>query len=777
MGFFSSASSTCGPQLVPGEMFFFGSLAFMADDSAWLADSPLQAQLLPSRGSVHFRADESGALRLQLPVHSQIKALLPSSRKKKRSGRSRASYRSKSFLTQQVAVIDSVESAQQDIDDLIAKEGPTASLLHIFNAGDDENFVLSDPEPEAEQEGSSGSPITMAEVCMAGTPPPQASPQRGGGNRDNEEAQLGGRGRQRISAFRRLELGGSSRQPPTREEQAAAEAAERMLQTPIDTSTPEGQHLEAARQTNLAERQRLVELQNTLEHQAREVTRLRQSRTSRQLRGGGEEGPFRALNTPMENLIAATRIANSLQPSGSAAEGMEHLAFLLQKAVEQNTEVSQSLQRVHSQPPLMGTSQSVYTPRRNRNHSPRNRRDPHDEYRHEQFRNLEFRGSDEHVARRREEDYAARRRGEDYAAWRPARDVSRREGFERCRVDHQGYQEVEDDARSHLVQNRVDRARMYRQDQGIHSMATGPICFSERIRSTPIPPHFRIAQGVEKYRGDAKPHTWLDDYRIAVQIGGGGDEIAMMHLPLMPEGSARTWLNQLPPNSIWIWEDLVRVFVKNFEGTYKRPGGLTELQLCTQEPTEPTRDYIQRWIKLHNSVEGVPEFQAIHAFKQGVRYKELSLKLARSPDVTSLGRLMEIANKYANGEEEIRQKSQQYRSKGNNSTSNPKQKNGGGSGKRKAEEVPSDAEMVAAANAAGIHKKSQPRKEWQPRQKKPANDDILDQPCPLHTTRDAEGKMVIPKYTARQCRLIKRAAQNAKTGSQQNKEKRRQFGF
>src|SRR3954466_1928974 len=222
MGFLPSASSTCGPQLVHGEMFFFGSLAFMADDSSWLADSPLQAQLLPSRGSMHFRADESGALRLQLPARSQIQALLPSCRKKKRSGRPRAPYRSKSFLTQQVAVIDSVESDQQAINDLIAKEGPTTSLLHIFNSCDDENFLMSDPELEAEQEGSSGSPITMAEVCMAGTPPPQASPPRGGGDRnneptrDNEEIQLGrGGGRQRISAFRRLELGGSSRQPLT----------------------------------------------------------------------------------------------------------------------------------------------------------------------------------------------------------------------------------------------------------------------------------------------------------------------------------------------------------------------------------------------------------------------------------------------------------------------------------------------------------------------------------------------------------------------------------
>ena len=87
--------------------------------------------------------------------------------------------------------------------------------------------------------------------------------------------------------------------------------------------------MEAARLTDLAERQCLAELENTLERQAREVARLRHSRTSRQLRGNGEGGPFRALDTPMENLIAATRIANSLQPSGSAAEGIEHLAFLL----------------------------------------------------------------------------------------------------------------------------------------------------------------------------------------------------------------------------------------------------------------------------------------------------------------------------------------------------------------------------------------------------------------------------------------------------------------
>ena len=50
-------------------------------------------------------------------------------------------------------------------------------------------------------------------------------------------------------------------------------------------------------------------------------------------------------------------------------------------------------------------------------------------------------------------------------------------------------------------------------------------------------------------------------------------------------------------------------------------------------------------------------------------------------------------------------------------------------------------------------------------------DDILDQPCPLHTTQDAEGNLVVPKHTARQCRLIRRASQNAKAEPPDGKSK------
>ena len=82
---------------------------------------------------------------------------------------------------------------------------------------------------------------------------------------------------------------------------------------------------------------------------------------------------------------------------------------------------------------------------------------------------------------------------------------------------------------------------------------SGPECFGRAIRAAEIPHNFRLATGVSKFTEESNPDTWLEDYRVAVHIGGGNDEVAMKHLPLMLEGSARAWLSQLAPGSIFSW--------------------------------------------------------------------------------------------------------------------------------------------------------------------------------------------------------------------------------
>ena len=134
------------------------------------------------------------------------------------------------------------------------------------------------------------------------------------------------------------------------------------------------------------------------------------------------------------------------------------------------------------------------------------------------------------------------------------------------------------------------------------------------------------------------------------------------------------------------------MFIKTFEGTCKLPAGLTELQHCVQKPSETLRDFIQRWTTLHHTFENVSEHQAVCAFKEGVKYRELVLKFGRTGDMT-LTQMMEIATRYANGEEEDRLrsgKSKPVDQEASGGNSNRKQK-------RKAEPV-APGEIAAVAH-------------------------------------------------------------------------------
>ena len=108
----------------------------------------------------------------------------------------------------------------------------------------------------------------------------------------------------------------------------------------------------------------------------------------------------------------------------------------------------------------------------------------------------------------------------------------------------------------------------------------------------------------------------------------------------------------------------------------------------------------------HHTVENVSEHQAVCAFKEGVRYRELNLKFGRTGDM-SLARIMEIATQYANGEEEDRLRSGKNKpvaqdTEGGNS--NRKQK-------RKAEPAAPGEVAVATQGKA----KGKPRGPWTPR--------------------------------------------------------------
>jgi hypothetical protein len=114
--------------------------------------------------------------------------------------------------------------------------------------------------------------------------------------------------------------------------------------------------------------------------------------------------------------------------------------------------------------------------------------------------------------------------------------------------------------------------------------------------------------------------------------------------------SARTWLEHLPANQIHNWDDLVRTFVGNFQGTYVRLGNSWDLRACTQKPGESLWDFIRRFYKRCTEPPSVAQSEIVHAFLEGTTCGDLVRKLGCSPPVDS-NEQVDIATSFASGEE------------------------------------------------------------------------------------------------------------------------------
>jgi hypothetical protein len=177
--------------------------------------------------------------------------------------------------------------------------------------------------------------------------------------------------------------------------------------------------------------------------------------------------------------------------------------------------------------------------------------------------------------------------------------------------------------------------------------------FSREIRTASFPQRFCQPTSIDKYTGETDPRVWLNNYRLACQLGGATtDEVIIRNLPLHLADSVRTWLEHLPPSKIHNWDDLVRTFVGNFQGTYVRLGNSWDLRACTQKPGESLRDFIRRFSKLCTEFPSVAQSEIVHTFLEGTTYRDLVRELGRSPPIDS-NELFDIATSFASGEEAV----------------------------------------------------------------------------------------------------------------------------
>jgi hypothetical protein len=123
------------------------------------------------------------------------------------------------------------------------------------------------------------------------------------------------------------------------------------------------------------------------------------------------------------------------------------------------------------------------------------------------------------------------------------------------------------------------------EDRSPTSEPSGTRVFSREIHTTSFPQRFHQPTSIDKYTGETDPRVWLNDYRLACQLGGATtDEVIIHNLPLHLADSAQTWLEHMPTSQINNWDDLVRTFVGSFKGTMCT---LENLGTCARVPRSP----------------------------------------------------------------------------------------------------------------------------------------------------------------------------------------------
>jgi hypothetical protein len=213
-------------------------------------------------------------------------------------------------------------------------------------------------------------------------------------------------------------------------------------------------------------------------------------------------------------------------------------------------------------------------------------------------------------------------------------------------------QKQKEDARNIIAQARVNNSRYAWREENYkdNEKEMGALCFTRRVCKTWVPKGFKLPHDQEKYDGSQEPTLWLSDYLQAVQILRGTRATAMQSLQLHLTGAAWSWLNTLPNDSIGSWGELENQFARNFCSTYKRPASLEEVKSCMQRRDETLRSYIQRWSVIKNSAEDVSDKRAIDAFSAGLHRSDLVEEVGRiKPRI--LSELMEVANRFADGED------------------------------------------------------------------------------------------------------------------------------
>ena len=76
------------------------------------------------------------------------------------------------------------------------------------------------------------------------------------------------------------------------------------------------------------------------------------------------------------------------------------------------------------------------------------------------------------------------------------------------------------------------------------------MCFGQAIVEEKFPTDFKPPHGLKNYEPNMDPTIWIENYAMAMSIQNTSSHTETRYLPMMLEGTTRTWINNLPRNNV-----------------------------------------------------------------------------------------------------------------------------------------------------------------------------------------------------------------------------------
>ena len=98
-------------------------------------------------------------------------------------------------------------------------------------------------------------------------------------------------------------------------------------------------------------------------------------------------------------------------------------------------------------------------------------------------------------------------------------------------------------------------------EAGTTTRTGGVPCLVPALRNERLPKDFKGPRKVPNYMADLQPRAWIESYEMAMELLEVSDAAMAKYFTMMLDGTARTWLKGLPPNSIGSWAELKARFI------------------------------------------------------------------------------------------------------------------------------------------------------------------------------------------------------------------------